>query len=83
MEIRKKDGISQRKGRKKWLEESSKLRKVIKEDLEYAFKGIKKLKMGRSMMYFPDKGDFKEWKIEAYGDADCKSLPDDMLSCRR
>ena len=60
---------------------SSKLGKATKEDLECVIKVIKKLKIERSKMYFPNLGDFKDWKIEAYSDDDYKSLPDKMSSC--
>ena len=60
---------------------SSKLGKANQEDLEYAVKVIKRLKVEDTKMSFPDLGEVKDWVIEAYGDAGHKSMPDKLASC--
>ena len=49
--------------------------------MKTAVKVIKKLKVEKSEMKFPDLGSFKDWSIEGHGDAGFKSLPDKMSSC--
>ena len=60
---------------------SSKLGKANWGDMKTAIKVIKKLKMEKSEMSFPELGSPEDWSIEGYGDAGYKSLPDKVSSC--
>ena len=60
---------------------SSKLGKANQEDMDYAVKVIKRLKVEDSKMTFSNLGEVKDWIIEAYGDAGYKSMPDKLASC--
>ena len=60
---------------------SCKLGKASYIDLKEAVKVVKKLKMENTSMTFPNLGDPKTWRIEGYGDASFKNLPDKTASC--
>ena len=60
---------------------SSKLGKASIGDMRAASKVIKKMKLEKTTMTFPDLGNISNWVMEGFGDAGFKSLPDQMSSC--
>ena len=55
--------------------------KATKKHLKEAERQLLKLKGIKTIMFFPDLGEMKDWRLVGFGDAGIKSLPDNLSSC--